>query len=1074
MPFSRLVVDPSDATSFTRDLLQDDHGFMWFATGDGLFRYDGYKFTLYTIGEDRRGDLITPLVLLEAEDGGLWVGTDSGLCYLDTATRAYTYFPRDVDARGRGKEDRVTSLILDEDGFVWMGSQRGLFRFNPMDQSYQQVRPPDEMISRNRWSISALSRDGAGGIWVGSYHDGLLHLNPFGEVWRQYKGTGQEGALGYKGVSALHLDRSGELWVGTFRGLYSLRLGDDLVKAHKADPKQLVMDRRIRSLMETSDGKLWVGSREGLYEYNRARGSFTAIYSRDVWERPLQETDVTALFEDRSGLIWVGTGNNALLHHKPPRIQWEHGLSEVGRNDLTFSNSVLSMAGHGSGLWLGLFEGGLMRRDLDGGEEVTYWSSEQEDELVDWETVSAIAPDDSGTLWLGTNNALVEFRPDEGQVRKFRHEPGNPNTPLSLEIYALTLDPRGYLWVGGNRGLSRLDLERGTFTHYPPREDDPDALQYNRVSTLLLDDEERLWVGTRGGGLFRLDAAMETFIAYPSDLETPGALPDSFVNDLFEDSEGHVWIATDNGPAMYQPERDDFLVLGRRDGLFYNEIKAIEQDAYGAIWFSAFRGIARLDLQTGSFALFPFDQPPNSNEFTTGASLQGPDGRIYFGGVNGYHAFNPSEFLAEGTPPTVAVTDFRLLNKSVPISREDQPTPLERPIYETERIQLDYDDLLFSFEFSVLDFAQPNRNTFAYKLTPYNDDWIYTSADNRFAAYTNLNPGTYTFRVKGADKDGIWNDLGAEIEIYIKPPFWRTWWFYTIEAILLVALLVGGFIAQRNHLRRKKEEELRALEAEREQQEALARMELKRKTEELEFARQVQVSMLPSRDIIGTSVDVVGSMRTASEVGGDYFDFIDMSEGRGCIVCGDATGHGVTAGLIVGMTKSALITLVENTDHGPAELMRHLNHTLKQSITQKNIGMGMSVNFWDPETHTLRISSAGMPFPLLYRAAEDSMEPVVLKCPPLGFLRRLPLQEQAFQLKPGDTVVWLSDGFGERCNGRGTFWSSADLVDQVTQACRTAPDARGVAAAVIEACDTFAEGNEPDDDMTVVVMRVKA
>ncbi|MDJ0836863.1 MAG: two-component regulator propeller domain-containing protein [Acidobacteriota bacterium] len=1074
----RLDAEDEGPGSTVNDIIQDRHGFLWFATREGLFRYDGYRFTPYKANpEDPRALSDRPYALAEDRNGMIWVGTfRGGVCRLDPRTGLFTVYKRNNENPRSLGQDRIYDILEDSKGRIWVATYGGgLNRYVPETDDWEIYRTashPGEAADKGALAsnrIRCLAEGPDGSIWIGTFRSGLDRLDPETGRFTHYE-QGKSG-LSYNTILSLHVTGDGVLWVGTQRGLNRYLPETDSFLRFLADETQpdTLSNGEIRSLHGDRDGALWIGTAFGL---NLLRPDADGFITYEHDERDLNSLSgnhISALFEDEGGVIWVGTRGKGINKYIPSGNRWQHFRPAENNRE---SNSIKSMLQTADGtLWIGLFDGGLLGFRTDGLKAV-YRNEPNNPQSLSEDTVNAMVVDDSGRIWLGTNESLDLFDPTEGTFQHYRNDPENPNTPISNEIRALLLDGAGNLWVGGNTGLDRLDLQTGNFQHFPPTPGREGALGYGNISALLQDDRDRIWVGTSRGGLYIYDPVSGLFQARGHDRADVNSLPDNRIEALHRDAAGRIWVGTDRGLALYREATDDFERLGSKDGLEGLKILAILHDSDDNLWFSTDKGISRYNLEREHCDNYRFRDDHRYNEFNQGAAVRGNDGRLYFGGINGYHVFDP-RFTEENSAPKVVLTDFLLLNKSVAVTTEENPTPLNRPIYETYDLELGPKDTIFAFEFAVLDYAKPKANSFAYRMEGFNDDWIYTDARNRFATYTKLDPGNYIFRVKGANREGIWNHEGVALKIHIKPPFWRTKWFYVLDVLLFLGLMAAIFAAQRNHLRRKKEEELRELELKRQADEALREMELKRKTDELEFARQVQLSMLPGHDINGDHVEVVGRMITASEVGGDYFDFLDLPEGRGCIACGDATGHGMTAGLIVGMTKSCLITLVENTACGPADLIQHLNLSLKKSITQRSIGMALAVSVWDPETRELVLSSAGMPFPLHFRKAAGEIEQIRLKCPPLGFLRSLPVSEERRTLASGDVVIWLSDGFGERCNHEGAYWSQTSLRKEITGICRTRESALDVADAILEACDRFARGRDPEDDMTVVVMRVK-
>ncbi len=344
-------------------------------------------------------------------------------------------------------------------------------------------------------------------------------------------------------------------------------------------------------------------------------------------------------------------------------------------------------------------------------------------------------------LWVGTPKGLNRFDREKEIFKHFKNVPGNPNSVSNNYINTIYEDQSNILWIGTEGGLNQFHAESETFSHWKREPGNPNSLSNNIVSSIWEDDEGILWIGTSGGGLNKFDRKKETFKHY---LEKDG-LPNSVIYSILGDDEGNLWMSTNKGISKFNPKKETFKNYDARDGL-------------------------------------------QSNEFQGGAYYKSDDGEMFFGGINGFNAFYPQEIKDNPHVPPIVITNFQILNESVEIGQE---SPLKQAITETREIVLSYKDYIFSFDFAALDFSNPEKNRYAYKMEGLDKDWIYGDSKKRFATYTNLDPGEYVFRVIGSNNDGIWNQEGASIKITIVPPFWETWWF---TLFLLVSFAVLSYV----------------------------------------------------------------------------------------------------------------------------------------------------------------------------------------------------------------------------------------------------------------------------------------
>jgi serine phosphatase RsbU (regulator of sigma subunit) len=357
---------------------------------------------------------------------------------------------------------------------------------------------------------------------------------------------------------------------------------------------------------------------------------------------------------------------------------------------------------------------------------------------------------------------------------------------------------------------------------------------------------------------------------------------------------------------------------------------------------------------------------------------------------------------------------------------------------------------------AALDYADPDRNRYSYRMEGLRKAWVPRETE-RSADFTGLSPGEYVFRAKGANNDGVWNDEELTLSIRITPPFWRAPWFMLLVAGAMVVATQRAFAIQRARLLAR-------------QQAAVLASELNRKTEELEVARALQLSMLPPDHYRDADHEVIGMTRTASEVGGDYFDYFRVMDGRLCVLLGDATGHGSAAGLVVGMTKMGAAMWARDCDGGLTGLMDELNNGLKQSLA-RNMGMALGVALLDRVGGNTEMAFAGMPPPYCYRARWQRLEPLVMRCPPLGYLRKLNPVILDPEVEAGDTLIFLTDGFHERFDAENRIWGRRGLETALEKICREAETVEAIPRGLFAACDAFAHGRANEDDMTVLVIR---
>ncbi|HEY5564388.1 MAG TPA: ATP-binding protein, partial [Rhodothermia bacterium] len=406
--------------------------------------------------------------------------------------------------------------------------------------------------------------------------------------------------------------------------------------------------------------------------------------------------------------------------------------------------------------------------------------------------VQAILEDSRGTLWVGSGNGLDRLNRSTGRFDHFRVAENDPNSIADNRVNVLFEDHGRSLWVGTGGGVSRMSLDRpGYFTNFDIDPDDPNTLSGSRNQAITEDLAGFIWVAMTGG-LNRLDPKSGRVTRYLSDPNDPSGLAAPLVSYVHERSRepGIIWCTTYGGGLnRLDVSTGLFRHYSVREGLANNGAYGFVEDDEGRFWISTNRGLSRFDPDTETFRNYGVDIGLQGLEFNSYAFHKGPFGEMFFGGTNGLNSFYPNELSENNQVPQVTLVDLKLFNESV---TKSDVVPLNHSLAETDEVVLSHKQNDITFDFIAFHYADPERNEYAYKLEGWNDDWVYVE-NQRTASFTNLDPGTYTFRVKASNSDGKWNEEGASIRIVVEPPFWATWWFRIFAVLAFAGILVGGY-----------------------------------------------------------------------------------------------------------------------------------------------------------------------------------------------------------------------------------------------------------------------------------------
>lgn len=851
--FQRISLEEGLSQSTVYAMAQDPTGFMWFGTQDGLNKYDGYTFKGYIPTPDdprsisgsyvydllvdqdgvlwaatdggglssynARTDSFTRYwhdpndptslsfnvarALYQTRDGTLWVGTwGGGLNRLDNNRQAFTRYRADADRFDSLSDDTILSMLEDDKGRFWIGSADGLNRLNRVTGEFSVFRPdPDDPVS-NRNSIRCLFQDSLGRIWVGS-EAGLLLFDAESGEFHPFPDSYSGGdPLRDIGVNDMMEDREGVFWIATNAGLFIIDERRDQVFRERYDPadNSSLGHDLVLNLLEDQSGVIWVGTfGGGISKFNRSGSNFLHYLRNPQNPNELIFANIYSLFEDTDRTLWVGAGDTLVHYNRETDHITSHehdpddpySISNGYKRDIIRSDE--------NTLWIATTEG-LSRLDQTTGRFHRYRHDPNDPNSLSHNHARFINRDHKGRLWVGTRGGgLNRYRPEQNDFISYRHDPNDQTSIAHDRIYATVPNLDGTLWIGTYDGLDFFDPETGVFEHYRQNASKSQRISYN-VIMCLYKHIDTLWIGSWAGGLHRFDIESETFTNY----STRDGLPNNVVYQILPDREGRLWLSTNRGLSRFDPVQESFLNFNTHDGL-------------------------------------------QSNEFNTGAAFLSPSGEMFFGGINGFNSFFPSQIHPDPFQPNVVITNFTIYNKPVPISTPSNPTPLESAIPYAKSITLDHEDRVFSFEFAALHYANPRRNSYQYRLDDFHKEWISTTADKRGATFTQLPPGQYKLRVRGSNKDGVWSEEEAVLRIDVLPPWYKTWWAIAIYFLLSVGLILA-FI--RYKTRGKELELLRQEEYNRRLQE-----EVQSRTRELESKNQ---------EILQTQTQLVFNEKMAS------------------------------------------------------------------------------------------------------------------------------------------------------------------------------------------------------------------
>ncbi|MCB9079252.1 MAG: response regulator [Anaerolineaceae bacterium] len=781
--FSHLTIDDGLAQNSITAILQDRQGFMWIGTENGLSRFDGYTFVTYRHDPDNPHSLRSNNIrdIFEDEQGRIWVAGREGITIFDPITETFTPYPLDVDSPPGSGNLGFFSIFQDRQGNLWFGGPppANLLKLEPTSQTVTSYIRPGHPEGFQGGGVWQMAQDSTGNLWLAA-DSALAKFNPQTEQFSYFSPD-----LGERRLGTLVIDSQENLWVGGALGLYQFNPKTEQF-THYPGPT------RINKLLINDTGSIWITSLDGLFVFNPRTKQFTQTHYDPTNPDSLSNDRTTALYQDQGGVVWIGTSSNGLNLFNPRQLRFAHYRHNPNNPASLGQDRVTAIAGDENGqLWLGT--GNILNRlDLDTGQITHFQLTGAPD--INQLTIHAIQPDLAGYLWLGTSNRrLFRFDPATEQMTPYPL----PKLPPSLqrgppmEVEALAKDHNNTLWIAVIRdGLYQFDPQSNIFHTYRPvtgpnpLNTDPQQPLSTLITALYTDRAGQIWLGYQQGALSRLDPQTEIFTHFrPQSSLGP-------IEAIYQDQAGLMWLATQEGLISFDPATEKTTRYTDKNGLPTDYVVGILADQVGNLWLSTQKGLSQFDPHELRFRNFDVSDGLQGNEFSSRSAWQASDGRMFFGGTLGLTAFYPQQIEDNSYQPPVVLTELHRFNEPVKIG--DGPL-LQQPIWGADHLTLSYEDSVISFEFAALSYAIPQKNQYQYKLDGFEDQWNTVGSDRRFATYTALPAGQYTFRVRAANDSGVWSRNEVALSITVLPPWWETTWFRLLALVFIAAVLTGGY-----------------------------------------------------------------------------------------------------------------------------------------------------------------------------------------------------------------------------------------------------------------------------------------
>lgn len=776
--FKRYAVSDGLSSNTIYSTAQDQLGFMWFGTEDGLNRFDGYTFRHYEFNPTDTQSIPNNVVrcLLVDADNTIWVGTDDGLCVFDQITGTFRRFTKDTLSDYGLNNQHITALTETKD-FICIGTNGGgVNMFNKQTGSMIQLSRDPALSGIT--SITALASDNQNTLWIGTSDQGLIRYKTDTKEVKRFNSEGAPPTISENYIASIYVSRNQMVWIGTLNsGLNQIDpvSGSIVTYANNIADESTLSQNTVFSITEDAQGIIWVGTLGGgLNAFYPKNKKFTRYQNNTLNPTSLSNNTVWCAMIERSGTLWVGTTYGLNTYNKSHIKFKTTTISDLSNNNIY----AITPAGNGE-LWAGVLGNGLVRLSANSVLQKNYRVSDG----LPSENITALYQVRSGLLYIGTMEGLAVLEPSQNRISRIQL-----NGKSSDFITALYEDSNNRLWIG-TKGSGAYKLMRQSNNPEPLKK-----LNSKWVTSFIEDKDGNIWIGTAGGGINIIKK--ENTVTYLKFSEQEGSVSSDYINCLARTSSGIIYVGTYGGGLNVTKTPGSLLFnhYNEADELSDNIILALAITERDDVWFSTGNGITNIRTQKYGKPIFR-----NFNEldglqykYNTSAAAYLGNSTIAFGGLTGLSLFNVGEINYNKNKPAVVITSFKLFDKEY---------KLDSLISIKRYVELNYNQNFISFEFSGLNYVFPDKNSYTYILEGSESEWV-DAGNRRYVAYTNLDPGTYYFRVKAANNDGVWNEEGKSITVVIKPPFWRTWWFYTMVFIVVLLSIYGIFQLRTRRLRR--------------------------------------------------------------------------------------------------------------------------------------------------------------------------------------------------------------------------------------------------------------------------------
>jgi len=880
--FTNYTIDDGLSLSSIYCIHEDSQGFIWFGTEDGLNRFDGINFEIFRPNINKPGYISNKWIdnIFEDNSGFLWIFTQGGLNKFNPKTKKFYLYKFESENNKSISSDLTTCIYQDNKNNLWIGTQNGLNLYDREKKEFKRYfYNKNNQDSTNYITTISETKNT---IWIGT-RKGLFAINKNNlSIEKSY----------FKSDKINHIyNNNDNLWLSTNNGLviFNKKNGNTKRFLHNKKQKHTISDNYIISVFKDSENIFWISTKKGINVFDAKKQNFKLFIKSEgqslslssnknrpifednlktIWigtfgdglysynlktkktnnyihnpnnKSSISENFISSIIQDKSNVLWFGTFGAGLNTYAPYKQKFNLIKNKPSKSTTLSSNFVWSIQEDNSGIiWIGTNDKGVDKYNPKTEIFKNYSNIPNNKNSLSNNCVREIFQDSKKNLWFGTNGGgLNKFNIKTEKFTIYKHNPNNINSLSDNSIRVVFEDKDSILWIGTQNGLNKFNPKTEKFKQYLSNPTDSTSLSNNFIYSGIYQDREGfLWIGTYGGGLNKFDIKSEVFTRYTNNKKKSNSIISNIVFNVQEDEKGNLWVSTNGGLEYFDRKNETFTHYTTADGLPNNVVYSvlkIQED----LWMSTNYGISNYNLKTKEFQNYVKSDGLQSIEFNGGAFHKGKSGTLYFAGVNGLNYFNPKHITLNRIPPIPKIKKILIFNKQIKINKnisgnaiieENNQYFMNKDIVFADEIILTYNEKIFSLELAALHYSNPKENSYSYRLRNFEENWN-NAKDRNFITYTNIPHGKYFFEYKAANSDGVWSNIKTLV-IIIKPPIWKTTWFY-ITASLLIILLIILFIKLREKQHIKEKKILEQKVKERTVEINLKKIEIETKNEEL-------------------------------------------------------------------------------------------------------------------------------------------------------------------------------------------------------------------------------------------------